>query len=49
VRVYNVESENDIREHKVIDMEAMQIWKIDYHPKLEEVLHGTMSLNTTSK
>lgn len=49
VRIYNIESDKEIREYKTIDMEAMQLWKIDYHPKNEEILYGTLSLNTTCK
>lgn len=49
IRVYNIESDSDIKEFKQFDMEAMQLWRIDYHPKNEEILYGTMSLNTLSK
>ena len=47
--MYNVENEKDIKQHKVIDMEALKLWEIDYHPTKEELLYGTISLNTLSK
>lgn len=49
VRIYDIDSQDGFKEKKVLDLEPMQVYKIDYHPTKEQLLYGTLTLNTFGK
>ncbi|CAI2374906.1 unnamed protein product [Moneuplotes crassus] len=45
IRVYDIHEEEGAKEVSSHDMDAISLFKFDYHPSREEILHGTLSLS----
>ena len=45
IRIYSLEDGMNPQEFRVYEMDALRLWKFDFHPKTDELIYGTLSLN----
>ena len=45
IRIYNIDTDFNPQLYRTFEMDALRLWKFDFHPKTDELIYGTQSLN----